>query len=115
MDIKEFDFPELSNIDLFFPANLRTIPELLQESKSRGFYNGNTDCNNIFSHLFFRGGELCYKKDLDENFKNRCSRYLKAFMSSFEPKHEEKEAICAMLLSELVNIKEQKKKLSIRK
>jgi len=29
---------------------------------------------------------------------------LKALMESFEPKHEEKEAICAMLMSELIEL-----------
>ena len=103
MDLKQFSFPKLSQIDIAF-STLKTDPDLLKEACDRGFYNGHTPHNELFSKLFFSGGELNFKKDLPEDFKNSATLYLKAFMMSFEPKHEEKEAICAMLLSELVEV-----------
>ena len=103
MDLKKFNFPELSDVDVTFPV-LKTNTELLDEARKKGFYNGITKYNDLFSELFFRGGKINFKKDLDENFKAKAVPYLKAFMGSFDPKHEEKEAICALLLSELVEV-----------
>jgi len=106
MDIKKFKFPELTAADIVFPI-FKTDKELLEEAKKRGFYGGYTPYNDLFNKLFFEGGSLNFKKDLDKEFKTKATLYLKAFMRSFTPKHEEKEAISAMLLSELVDIEEE--------
>ena len=98
MDLKQFDFPKPD-------WTLPTDPTLLKEAKKRGFYGSYTSYNKLFNKLFFEGGNLNFKKDLDQEFKAKALPYLKAFMGSFSPKHEEKEAISAMLLSELVDIK----------
>ena len=103
MDIRQYKFPQISPIEIAF-SNEKTRPELLEEAKKRGFYNGNTKYNSLFSSLFYNGGSLNFKKELPEDFIIRCTRYLKAFMSSFEPKHEEKEAVSALLLSELCDL-----------
>jgi len=100
MNLKEYDFPELNGLQIAF-STLKTDEKLLAEAKERGFYGGHTEYNALFSNLFFNGGELNLKKDLSEDFKNKALKYLKAFMGSFEPKHEEKEAISALILSEL--------------
>jgi hypothetical protein len=97
MDLQKYKFEELNMCQ-------RTDKKLLIEAKSRDFYNGNTPYNALFGGLFFGGGKLNFKKDIPEDFRKTATQYLKAFMGSFEPKHEEKEAICAMLLSELVDI-----------
>jgi hypothetical protein len=96
MNIKKFKFPELS-------ICIPTDKKLLAEAKQRGFYNAYTPYNKLFNELFFHGGKLNFKKDLNKSFKAKAVPYLKAFMGSYEPKHEEKEAICALLLSELVD------------
>ena len=101
MDLKEFDFPKLSDVDVVFGA-VNTDKTLLEEAKRRGFYGGNTRHNSLFSELFFNGGKLDFKNDLDEDFKKKVLPYLKSFMGSFSPRHEDKEAISAMLLSEIV-------------
>jgi len=108
MDLKTFKFPEVTEADAVFPT-FRTIPELLEEAKERGFYGGNTPHNNLFSDLFFNGGNVEFKKGLDEDFKNRVWGYCRCFMGSFEPKHEEKDAICAMLMSEILVAKKKRK------
>jgi hypothetical protein len=54
---------------------------------------------------FFKGGVLHYKDGLPEPFRERATMYLKSIMGSFAPKHEHKEAVCALILSELVDIK----------
>lgn len=103
MDLKEFKFPEVNGVDFAFPT-FNTIPALLKEAKERGFYDGRTPYNDLFSKLFFNGGEVHFKKDLDPDFKKRAWSYCRSFMGSWAPKHEEKEAICAMLMSELLEI-----------
>ena len=100
MDLKKLKFPKVTGADLAFPT-FGADPQLLREAKERGFYGGSTPFNHLFSTLFFQGGNLNFKPDLDPDFKASALPYLKAFMGSFEPKHEEKEAICALLLSEL--------------
>lgn len=102
LDLTTFNFPKLSGVEIAF-STLQTDKMLLAEAKNRGFYGGNTEYNKLFAELFFKGGKLNFKKDIDEEFKKKALPYLKAFMGSFEPRQEEKEAICAMLLSELVN------------
>lgn len=97
MDIKIFKFPKLS---MAMPADRK----LLSEAKRRGFLDKKTPYNELFSNLFYNGGRLNFKKGLDPEFKEKAVPYLRTFMGSFEPKHEHKEAICALLLSELVDI-----------
>ena len=101
MNIQEFKFPQLTAADSMF-STIKTDQKLLAEAKDRGFYNGNTKYNDLFSNLFFNGGKLNLKKDLSPDFREKALPYLKAFMQSFEPRHEEKEAISALLLSEMV-------------
>lgn len=102
LNLRKFAFPKVSGLDMAF-STFRTDPDLLAEAKRRGFYNGHTPYNALFSKLFFEGGKVDFKKDVPDEFKNAAWPYVRAFMGSFEPKHEEKEAISAMLLSELVN------------
>jgi hypothetical protein len=102
IDIKKYQFPEMSDVDIAF-SSLTTDKKLLAEAEARGFLHGNTPYNKLFNDLFFNGGKVEFKNDLDPEFRSRCIRYLRGFMGSFEPKHEHKEAICALLLSELVD------------
>jgi len=94
IDLKKFKFKATS---LYMP----TDRALLQEAIDRGFYNGHTKYNDLFTKLFFKGGALNYKTDIDTEFKKKAFNYLRCFMGSMEPKHKEKEAICALILSEL--------------
>ena len=110
MDLTKFNFPNVSGADIAF-STFRTDKELLSEAKKRGFYDGRTPYNDLFSELFFSGGAVTFKKKLDEEFKNSAWKYCRCFMSSFEPKHEEKEAICAMLMSELIETKPAPRKI----
>lgn len=104
MELTKFNFPKLDTADMMFPV-IETDKSLLAEARQRGFLDGNTEYNSLFSRLFFKGGQVVFKENLDEQFKKNAWQYLRAFMGSFEPKHEHKEAICALLLSELVEPK----------
>lgn len=101
MELQKFNFPEVYGVKMAF-LTFKTDAKLLQEAKGRGFYNGDTPYNKLFSTIFFRGGKVKFKEGVDESFKIKAWNYCRSFMGSFEPKHEEKEAICALLLSELV-------------
>ena len=97
MDLKNYNFEETGMC-------MKTDKRLLEEAKKRKFYDGNTKYNKLFSQLFFSGGNVNFKNNIDEHFQKMAWPYLRGFMGSLEPKHEEKEAICAMLLSEMVDI-----------
>lgn len=101
IDLQNFKFPEVTGTDLIFSVT-KTNPKLLEEAKRRNFYGGHTPYNKLFSDLFFNGGKVVFKKDIDPDFKKNAWLYCRSLMSSWEPKHEEKEAVCAMLMSELL-------------
>lgn len=101
MNLTEFNFPSLTGVDLAF-STIRTDKTLLAEAKERKFYGGHTPYNRLFTQLFFKGGQVQFKEGLNEEFKIKAWKYCRALMTSFEPQHEEKEAICAMLMSELL-------------
>ena len=97
MELAKFDFPKPS-------WGLPTNNDLLAEAKKRGFLHGRTPYNKLFSELFFKGGKVEFKDGVDENLKQKGWDYCRALMGSFNPKHEHKEAVCAMLLSEIVEV-----------
>lgn len=101
LNLTKFQFPTVTGADIVFPT-FGTIKELLEEAKSRGFYNGHSPYNKLFSNLFFSGGKVKFKSGIDEDFKKSAWAYCRSFMGSWSPKHEEKEAICAMIMSELL-------------
>ena len=104
MDLKEFDFPKYdtyTQADIAF-STLKTDPKLLEEAKERGFYGGRTQYNTLFGEIFYNGGKIKWKEGVEEEFRKNVYLYFKCLIRSFDPKHEEKEAICAMLLSEIV-------------
>lgn len=74
---------------------------LLKEAVKRGYYNGGTKWEHYFGCLFFDGGTINLRDDKPVDFIQTALLYLKHFMASFEPKHEEKTAICALILSEI--------------
>lgn len=106
MDLKEFSFPTPTPADMAFPI-YDTIPELLAEAKERGFLYGHKPGNELFSKLFFNGGSVNFKQDIDEEYKRRVWYYLRCFIRSFAPKHEHKDAICAMLMEEILVMPEK--------
>lgn len=101
MDIIKFNFPQVTELDMVFPT-FETDKELLKEAKERGFYDGKTPYNKLFRKIFYEGGTVRFKADLDKEFVNKAWPYVKSFMGSWAPKHQEKEAICALLFSEML-------------
>jgi hypothetical protein len=99
--LSEFKFPELNEAQIAF-STLKADKQLLDLAKEKGFYNGNKEANKWFSTLFYNGGKIEFKKNIDEDYINKGMRYFRGLISSFEPKHEEKEAVCSLILEEFV-------------
>lgn len=99
--MKELNVPEISEADMYYPT-MEADKELLAIAEERGFLYGRTKYNDLFSSLFFGGGKINIKKDMDVEYGTKLLKYLKAFMGTWGCKHEHKEAICALILSELV-------------
>ena len=51
---------------------------------------------------------MVYKPDTDRAYLDRAVPYLLALMRSITPRHEDKEAVCSMLIDELVSRVEPK-------
>ncbi len=96
-----YPFPDIKRIEEGF-STLKADPELFEEARRRGFYMGHTKANQMFGRLF-SGGRIMIKPEADTEFVRRVIPYLKALLSSFAMKHEEKEAICAMILDEIAD------------
>jgi hypothetical protein len=101
LDLRRFKFPALDKADVAFPT-IGSDPQLVAEAINRGYYNAHKSGNEMFSKLFFHGGKVVFKADVSEDFKQAAWPYIQALMASFKPNHEEKEAVCGMLLDELV-------------
>lgn len=96
MNLEDYKFPKVDAVDMAF-STFKTLPDLKAEAEKNGFDSHYNKWNKRFNTLFYSGGKL----NLKEGYNEEMLSYLKCFMRSWEPKHEEKEMICAMLLSEL--------------
>jgi hypothetical protein len=107
MNLHDFNFPKVDAVDMAFPT-FGADPALLAEARDRGFYHGHTPYNKLAFTLFFKGGKVQFRKDVPEEFRERAWAYVRAFMGSWAPKHEEKDAICALIISEICEPELQK-------
>lgn len=114
LDIEKYPFPELDDTMMAFSV-LKTDPKLLEEAKARGYgeFNGaNSDCAaalRLFDKIFFEGAKVVYKVDIEAKPWRNIRRYMVALMKSWEPKHEHKRAVCAMLLAEICDVEKSLK------
>lgn len=97
----EYQFLGVSELDMAFPT-FDTPRKLIELAKEKGFYNGNTIWNDLFSDWIFSGLDKGpeFKKGIDEKKSQRAMNWAVVYMSSFAPKHEDKEAVCALIFSE---------------
>lgn len=102
LSLAAYPFPEIKRVEEVF-STLKADPALLDESKRRGFYMGHTKANQMFGRLFSNGGCIMIKPEADTEFVRRVIPYLKALLRSYALKHEEKEAICSMILDEIAD------------
>ena len=101
LSLMAYPFPEIQRVEEVF-STLKADPALLEEARHRGFYMGHTKANQRFGR-WFGGGRRVIKPEADTECVRRVIPYLKALLSSYALKHEEKEAICAMILDEIAD------------
>lgn len=96
MNITDYQFPVLTDLDLAF-STLETPQDLLQEARSKKMDYPMNIYNRLASHIFYRNDEIILNEDLDPKFSEDALRFLRAFIRSFAPKHEDKIAVCALI------------------
>jgi len=107
LSLASYPFPELSEMEILF-STIDTDPVLLEEARRRGFYRRKTEAGRLFRQVLDYGGKMVYKPDTDRAYLDRAVPYLLALMRSITPRHEDKEAVCSMLIDELVSRVEPK-------
>lgn len=104
IDLKTFDFPKVDTISESFPK-FNTIPELLQEATDRGFLNGETIYNEMATEWDTGSKKMLIRKSElttdDDSWVVPISKYSIAFLRTPNATTEEKNAIVAMLWSEI--------------
>lgn len=93
-----FNPKPVSDADVAFGAKCRDLMPAMADIP-REFKGGSTPWNDVFNKWFFQGFDaraLVTKPGIDRKL---AFRHLKAFVGSWEPSHEHKEAAAAFLLS----------------
>ena len=95
-------YPKVTDLDIAFGI----VPDkkMVHKATEKGFYNGRTKYNDLFSDIFFSGGTVTFKQGVDKEVIDNAMRYFKSVAVSFGSKHEEKEAVCAMVLSDIAEV-----------
>ena len=94
-----FEIQPISDLDLAFPAQVKHLMPKSADIPPEFSDHGNV-WNRLVSDWFYSGLsslDLTPKEGVD---KSSALRHIRAIMGSFEPKHEDKMASCAFLLSE---------------
>lgn len=97
----DHNYPPATMLDKAFPT-FDTPRPLIEMAKERGFYNGNTPGNKLFGEWFYSGLKAApqFKEGINQEKAQKAMNWAVCFMGSFAPKHEEKEAICAMIFND---------------
>ena len=72
---------------------------LLSTAKNNSSYGAGTKYNEMFCDLFFCGGKIEARVGVSIDEEIRVLRYFRFVMASSSIKHEDKAAVCALLLS----------------
>lgn len=86
---------EINDLDLAFGGNIKKMVPPMSEIPSVDY-----KWNKLFSDMFFCGIKIIKMTPKDGIDANKAMRHVRAVASSFDIKHEHKEAGCAYLLSE---------------
>lgn len=87
-------------------SNVRHAEAVARGGKETGFYNGHTPANKLFSAWFFKGLDRTpnFKPGIDKKKAQRAMNWAVCYMRSFAPKHEHKEAVCALIFDAALEI-----------
>ena len=95
-EINRLTFPEPSEFDFGHYPKL-WFKEVLEKSKTEL----DPKYEKMSNKLFFEGGDIPYSKRIDEDYKQNGFIALSTILSSWDPKHEHKSAVCGMILQSL--------------
>jgi len=91
------------------------IPEMkewIKKAANAGFrenWHNNNFCK-LVSNLFYKGGDFPKKKKgIDEEIYLNGFRYFRCWLGSFNPKHEDKIAVCGYVVSLICDVPKSKK------
>ncbi len=103
--LKTFQFPKMNKANVAFPT-MDAPKILLEEARNLGFYNGDTPANKLFNKWFFSGLDETpeFKEGVDKDLAQDAMNFAVVLMRSFAPKHEHKEAVCALIFSECLEL-----------
>ncbi|MCA1064358.1 hypothetical protein QTG56_22320 (plasmid) [Rossellomorea sp. AcN35-11] len=88
----------VNDVEIAFGGNMVKLLPTMEEIPSE-YKNGSSKWNKVVGDWFFCGLKNC-KWEAREGVETKDAlNHIKAIMSSFDPKHEHKEAGCAYLLS----------------
>jgi hypothetical protein len=93
--MNKLDFPNVDAAGMVFCGYPREWFDDVMKRENPVDYQKWAD---LMESLFFSGGTLPINEQLDKDYVSRGIRILKAVMGSFEPKHEHKEKVCALIL-----------------
>lgn len=93
--LSEYKFPKVDGFDIAFgsgeaPKDLVEYANSLDLRKAR----------KKFSRLFYEGGRVKLKDDVRGSWKEDAWKFCRSLMGSFAPSHEDKEAVCSLLINE---------------
>ena len=101
MSIEQLPIPEYKNHVGLFGSSVSTDPELLKLAQERGFHEMDNAYNQLAAGLFFGGASYTVRRDVEPGYRLKCVGYVNALLQSFEPKHEDKMAVAALVLHEV--------------
>ena len=99
LELSEYKFPEVTALDFAF-STFEAPKILVDEANQRDLENA----RRKFSDLFFNGGKFRLKDDVKGTWKESAFLFARALMGSFEPSHEDKEAVCALIFDECLEL-----------
>lgn len=106
----QFPFIEVNGLDIAFGfSNKLNYAQALKQCPAEFKEHDNTPYHKLFSKIFFSGmtneefEALKFRSEDEELVKKQFS-YFRSIACSFEPKHEDKEAVCAWILSLIVDL-----------
>ena len=92
------DFPEVSDADVAFGGYPK---DWFKKVLTNGIEDKDRKWNDLFIRLFFEGGSVPVNREYPKEYTDKGLRMLKAVMGSFEPAHEDKKVVCAVILKNL--------------
>jgi len=106
LNLFEFDFESITDkTDNPFSIT-RTNQDLLNEAIERGYDCEDKAGNKFFIKLFYEGVKEWpeFKRNIDKDKSKVMLTYARQLCRSFEPKHEHKEYVCAMIFDDLFKL-----------